>query len=77
MTIAAPSWVKLAAEKRVFWQPRTLMIEVMTTCARQQINALKRNDILDWAISVSVNEFAFVIMIYVDILFKAGIFNGR
>lgn len=56
LTIAAPNWVKLAAEKRVFWQPRTMMIEVMTTCARQDYNSQQREDIFNWAVSVSVSD---------------------
>lgn len=56
MTIAAPNWVKLAAEKQEFWQPRTMMIEVMTTCARQDDNVQRREDIFDWAICVSVSD---------------------
>ena len=62
--VGAPDWLDLASVERVFWQQRTLMLEVLSTSARLEFNAAVRDEIYDWTRCVSVSFLYFLSCAY-------------
>lgn len=53
MSLAAPDWVKMAAHSPVFWQPRTLMTDLITITAMDKHNKERWESILNWVANAS------------------------
>ncbi|KJA24794.1 hypothetical protein HYPSUDRAFT_53571 [Hypholoma sublateritium FD-334 SS-4] len=53
VAVEAPDWIQLAWRIRPFWQPRTLMVEIMSAAARLEGDPTLRNELYDWTRCVS------------------------
>lgn len=57
VAVEAPDWIQLAWYIHPFWQPRTLMVEIMSAAARLERDPTLRNELYDWTRCVSVSLF--------------------
>lgn len=55
VTREAPDWIQFAWDGLVFWQPRTLILELVSSAARLERDTDLRNRLYDWTRCVSVS----------------------